>query len=218
MLALAALPFCMRANQVWWCGFKFSNSCTVSNCLCPSQPEVSPCLLLPMSVTQAAYSIKQPASHQAAVTAHMGFGMVKGRPQLWLTRLMQALVSFVGDCPDTEVLHDVLELMCSLLHPHEASQRPLLACLADLGGIQLFMSLVQREQQSIRVLGLRIIAAFVPFPAASLSSPPGTTGLILSSSPHQIHSSSKKKKKRAAYKAHAAQLHKGGPLFLLLVG
>ncbi|KAL3142038.1 hypothetical protein ABBQ32_004670 [Trebouxia sp. C0010 RCD-2024] len=89
---------------------------------------------------------------------------------------IQALVSFVGDCPDTEVLHDVLELMCSLLHPHEASQRPLLACLADLGGIQLFMSLVQREQQSIRVLGLRIIAAFVPFPAASLSSPPGTTG------------------------------------------
>ncbi|KAL3153518.1 hypothetical protein ABBQ38_011849 [Trebouxia sp. C0009 RCD-2024] len=90
---------------------------------------------------------------------------------------IQALVSFVGDCPDTEVLHDVLELMCSLLHPHEASQRPLLACLADLGGIQLFMSLVQREQQSIRVLGLRIIAAFVPFPAASISPPPGTTGV-----------------------------------------
>ena len=79
---------------------------------------------------------------------------------------MQALVSFVGDCPDTEVLHDVLELMCSLLQPHEASQPPLLACLADLGGVRLFMSLVQREQQSIRVLGLRIIAAFVPFPSA----------------------------------------------------
>ena len=86
----------------------------------------------------------------------------------------------MGDCPDTEVLHDVLELMCNLLHPHEASQRPLLACLADLGGIQLFMSLVQREQQSIRVLGLRIVAAFVPFPAGSLSSPPGTTGLDMS--------------------------------------
>lgn len=84
---------------------------------------------------------------------------------------MQALVSFVGDCPDTEVLHDVLELMCSLLHPHEASQRPLLSCLADLGGVQLFMSLVQREQQSIRVLGLRIIAAFVPFHASSPSTP-----------------------------------------------
>lgn len=96
---------------------------------------------------------------------------------------MQALVSFVGDCPDTEVLHDVLELICSLLHPQEPTQRPLLACLADLGGVQLFMSLVQREQQSIRVLGLRIIAAFVPF-ASSPSSPspslsPQTAGLTI---------------------------------------
>lgn len=121
-----------------------------------------------MSVLQAAY--------YASLIAH-----VICRNCLFL---MQALVSFVGDCPDTEVLHDVLELMCSLLHPHEASQRPLLACLADLGGIQLFMSLVQREQQSIRVLGLRIIAAFVPFPAASISPPPGTTGSVPSSSPH----------------------------------
>ena len=90
---------------------------------------------------------------------------------------MQALVSFVGDCTDTEVLHDVLELICTLLAPHEATQRPLLACLADLGGVQLFMSLVQREPQSIRILGLRIIAAFVPFPA-SPSPPlsPRTTG------------------------------------------
>ena len=92
---------------------------------------------------------------------------------------MQALVSFVGDCPDTEVLHYVRELMCSLLHPHEASQRPLLACLGDLGGVQLFMSLVQREQQSIRVLGLRIIAAFVPLPSALPLTPlsPQTAGL-----------------------------------------
>ena len=89
---------------------------------------------------------------------------------------MQALVSFVGDCPDTEVLHDILELMCSLLHPHEPSQRPLLACLGDLGGVQLFMSLVQREQQSIRVLGLRIIAAFVPLPSPSLPLSPQTAG------------------------------------------
>lgn len=29
--------------------------------------------------------------------------------------LMQTLSSFVGDCPNTEVLHDVLDLMCSLL-------------------------------------------------------------------------------------------------------
>lgn len=93
---------------------------------------------------------------------------------------MQALVSFVGDCPDTEVLHDVLELICSLLHPQEPTQRPLLACLADLGGVQLFMSLVQREQQSIRVLGLRIIAAFVPFPSSqSPSLSPQIAGLTV---------------------------------------
>ena len=76
---------------------------------------------------------------------------------------VQALVSFVGDCTDTEVLHDVLELLCGLLAPGEPTQRPLLACLGDLGGVQLFMSLVQREQQPIRILGLRLIAAFVPF-------------------------------------------------------
>ena len=94
-------------------------------------------------------------------------------------------MSFVGDCPDTEVLHDVLELMCNLLHPQEASQRPLLACLAGLGGVQLFMSLVQREQQSIRVLGLRIIAAFVPFPSSSASPPLSlqTTGWAPGSNP-----------------------------------
>ena len=103
--------------------------------------------------------------------------------------LTQALVSFVGDCPDTEVLHDVLELVCSLLHPHEASQRPLLACLADLGGVQLFMSLVQREQQSIRVLGLRIIAAFVPFHSSLPSTPfsPQTAGLIPVLKLHECH-------------------------------
>ena len=93
----------------------------------------------------------------------------------------------MGDCPDTEVLHDILELMCSLLHPHEASQRPLLACLTDLGGVQLFMSLVQREQQSIRVLGLRIIAAFVPLPSALPSTPlsPQVAGLTPGAMLHQ---------------------------------
>ncbi len=89
---------------------------------------------------------------------------------LMLLLNVQALVSFVGDCPDTELLQDVLELICSLLDPREATQRPLLACLAELGGVQLFMSLVQREQQALRVLGLRILAAFVPFPTPS--SPP----------------------------------------------
>lgn len=73
-------------------------------------------------------------------------------------------MSFVGDCPDSELLQDILEIICSLLDPREPTQRPMLARLGELGGVQLFMSLVQREQQSLRVQGLRILAAFVPFP------------------------------------------------------
>ena len=78
----------------------------------------------------------------------------------------------------------MLELICSLLHPHEPTQRPLMACLADLGGVQLFMSLVQREQQSIRVLGLRILASFVPLaPPAMPPLNPGSTGELHSRKP-----------------------------------
>ncbi|DBA78126.1 TPA: hypothetical protein ACH3X2_008097 [Trebouxia sp. C0005] len=91
---------------------------------------------------------------------------------------VQAVVSFVGDCPDSELLQDILEIICSLLDPREPTQRPMLARLGELGGVQLFMSLVQREQQSLRVQGLRILAAFVPFPTQITPplSPRGTDG------------------------------------------
>lgn len=46
----------------------------------------------------------------------------------------------------------------------------MLAVLEQLGGVQLFMSLVQREQQSLKILGLRILAAFLPL--ASHHTPP----------------------------------------------
>ena len=93
------------------------------------------------------------------------YGMYAVMLKRWRGAILQALVSFVGDCPDSDLLQDVLELTCSLLDPRQGTHRPLLACLAELGGVQLFMSLVQREQQPIRVLGLRILAAFVPFPS-----------------------------------------------------
>ena len=79
-----------------------------------------------------------------------------------LTLPLQALVSFVGDCQDTDSLQDVLELLCKLLHRNEGTQRPMLAVLERLGGVKLFTSLVQREQQILKVLGLRILAAFIP--------------------------------------------------------
>lgn len=84
--------------------------------------------------------------------------------------LLQALVSFVGDCQDIDLLQDALELICSLLQRHAPTQQPMLAILAELGGMQLFMSLMQREQQPIKILGLRILAAFLPLP--SHQSPP----------------------------------------------
>lgn len=85
-------------------------------------------------------------------------------------------MSFVGDCPDSELLQDILEIICGLLDPREPTQRPMLARLGELGGVQLFMSLVQREQQLLRVQGLRILAAFVPFPTQPTAplSPRGT--------------------------------------------
>ncbi len=90
-------------------------------------------------------------------------------------------MSFVGDCPDSELLQDILEIICSLLDPREPTQRPMLARLGELGGVQLFMSLVQREQQSLRVQGLRILAAFVPFPTQPTPplSPRGTGNYLL---------------------------------------
>lgn len=75
---------------------------------------------------------------------------------------LQALISFVGDCQDTDSLQDVLELLCKLLQRNETTQRPMLAILERLGGVELFTSLVQREQQTLKVLGLRILAAFIP--------------------------------------------------------
>ena len=84
--------------------------------------------------------------------------------------LLQALISFVGDCQDTDLLQNTLELICSLLQRHSPTQRPLLAILKQLGGVQLFVSLVQREQQPVKILGLRIVAAFLPL--ASHQSPP----------------------------------------------
>ena len=74
--------------------------------------------------------------------------------------LLQALVSFVGDCPDTEMLEDVLSALQEALHHGSPTHQPLVSCLEMHGGERLFMSLLQREDQGLRLLGLQILTAF----------------------------------------------------------
>lgn len=107
---------------------------------------------------------------------------------------LQALVAFVGDCPDTELLQDVLQLTCELLHPSEPTHRPLLAALSQMGGVQLFLSLVQREQQPLRLLGLRILAAFSPLPPQTSTqlSPRAMSKLLDMRKYHQLNGFKKK--------------------------
>ena len=45
--------------------------------------------------------------------------------------VLQASVSFMGGCANTELLQDVLQLIYELLHPSDPSHHLLLACLAQ---------------------------------------------------------------------------------------
>lgn len=74
--------------------------------------------------------------------------------------MLQAFVSFVGDCPDAAMLEDVLSALQEALHHGSPTHQPLISCLRLHGGERLFMSLLQREQQSLRLLGLQILTAF----------------------------------------------------------
>ena len=69
-------------------------------------------------------------------------------------------MSFVGDCPDVALLEDVLSALQEALHHGSPTHQPLISCLEMHGGERLFMSLLQREQQSLRLLGLQIMTAF----------------------------------------------------------
>ncbi len=76
-------------------------------------------------------------------------------------------MSFVGDCPDEAMLEDVLSALQEALHPGSPTHQPLISCLELHGGERLFMSLLQREQQSLRLLGLQILTAFQNRPLPS---------------------------------------------------
>lgn len=85
---------------------------------------------------------------------------------------LQAFVSFVGDCGDVEVLEDVLGALLEAMHRGSPSQPLLVACLRAHGGERLFMSLLQREQHSLRLLGLQLLAAFLGPQRADASGQP----------------------------------------------
>ena len=86
--------------------------------------------------------------------------------------VMQAFVSFVGDCPDVGMLEDVLTALNDALQRGSPTHLPLAACLRAHGGERLFMSLLQREQQTLRLLGLQLLTAFLG-PADATAGRPG---------------------------------------------
>ena len=69
-------------------------------------------------------------------------------------------MAFIGDCPDVAMLEDVLIAILDLLRHTPPGRVPL---LAGLSGAQLFVSLLSREQPALRILGLHLLAHFVPY-------------------------------------------------------
>lgn len=87
---------------------------------------------------------------------------------------LQALVAFVGDCPDVAMLEDVLITLLDLLRACPPGRLPL---LAGASGAQLFVSLLSREQPALRILGLHLLAHFVPYMQTGV--PPSDSELSL---------------------------------------
>ena len=69
-------------------------------------------------------------------------------------------MAFIGDCPDVAMLEDVLIAVLDLLRHTPLGRIPL---LAGMSGAQLFASLLSREQPALRILGLHLLAHFVPY-------------------------------------------------------
>ena len=69
-------------------------------------------------------------------------------------------MAFIGDCPDVAMLEDVLIAILDLLRHTPPGRVPL---LAGMSGAQLFVSLLSREQPALRILGLHLLAHFVPY-------------------------------------------------------
>lgn len=76
---------------------------------------------------------------------------------------MQALLAYVGDGPDMETSEAVLSGLADVLH-RPTVQRALASHIHSYGGPCLFASLLQREQPSLRIIGLQIWSALVANP------------------------------------------------------
>eukprot|EP00884_Botryococcus_braunii_P012042 jgi/Botrbrau1/20839/Bobra.0156s0064.1 len=72
--------------------------------------------------------------------------------------VVQALVAFVGDSADAAMLEDVLDLLLLLLRSSSPARPLLLPLLQAMGGPALFISLLQREGQALRLQGIRTLA------------------------------------------------------------
>ena len=69
-------------------------------------------------------------------------------------------MAFIGDCPDVAMLEDVLIALLDLLRHTPPGRLPL---LAGMSGARLFVSLLSREQPALRILGLHLLAHFIPY-------------------------------------------------------
>lgn len=69
-------------------------------------------------------------------------------------------MGFIGDGPDGFTAEDVLSGLADALH-RPGLQQPLALRIHAMGGPSLFASLLNREQPSLRVIGLQILAALV---------------------------------------------------------
>ena len=104
---------------------------------------------------------------------HRSTSLAPCKPGSQRSQSTQALVAFVGDCPDVLMLEDVLVTLAALL-AHTPPGRPL--ALSGLGGARLVISLLSREEPALRMLGLRLLAICLRRDPAlgSLGSGPGS--------------------------------------------
>ncbi|KAK9824084.1 hypothetical protein WJX72_007613 [[Myrmecia] bisecta] len=86
---------------------------------------------------------------------------------------LQAALAFIGDCPDVAMLEDVLGGLVALLTPGSSTRAPLAAGLRAVNAAYLCLSLLQREQQALRVLGLKLLSACLPKQHHSSAGAPG---------------------------------------------
>eukprot|EP00898_Chlorokybus_atmophyticus_P002244 jgi/Chlat1/301/Chrsp1S08783 len=70
----------------------------------------------------------------------------------------QALLAFMGDCSDAVVLDDILQLMHNLFS-HPTARSSIGWHVSATGGPYLFLPLLSRGQERIRILGLGLISA-----------------------------------------------------------